>query len=1704
MARESLGVEMPVRGCKGRAVWRVAGRYAPAALVALCVFAATSIGPALNPATAAASEEACPSGAPGGAVVDWGHNLSEQLGLGFLGGYESTPGTVVGLAHVRQVEAGFEFTLALTAECTLMAWGSNRQGQLGDGNHGRTGHPQEVVTETGPFTDVKEVAVAGPHVIALLYNGTVWTWGASEFGERGNGESGWERSARQSEPSIARPRSEPAEVEAVRTYAQSKHTTVRQIAAGGKRDYVVLADGEVLGWGDDHAGILDVPEPEKQGKCIGELHASEPSACVKTPQPLPGLAGIERIAAGETTTYAIRDEGKEILSWGINGKGQLGDGGTENSATPVRVELSPTSRIAEVSADGEFTLARLANGTVYGWGADGGDQIGIQPGSEPDVTTPERVPSLEHVVAIAAGYGNSLVLEEEASRRKVLYAFGNNGRYGLLGLGLNEQKSVPPTAITGLPSIAGVALSSTTAVALLEGEAPPPAVEVASGSEELRVAWHVPYEAVAVRYREVGSEKYTPWESCYVGPECSERRYKGLKPAPYEVVFTAEKSEQGTLVRLKPLRKIIATPRPAPNAPENVSAPSFTATPSLLSEWFRVGQKLSAQPGSWSPAATSYEYRWLSCRGLGAEGSEEATGGECAVVSTGEEYEPSSAETGATVAVEVIATNASGSSAAVSPPELILGSEEEEPPAFPANTKSPSISGSPVAGSTLTAKHGEWEPQAPPSAEPVLTDNWFLCKNQIEDPEQEAANETGGSCGPAVAAGESFTLGESAIGKWVEIEEHARNAGGTNEKTSVALPVRPAAPPTNLTPPKIEGIIEKGQTLKAEEGTWNNSAENPTWEWLRCEGSRCVEVGPKRTYKVGAADVGHTLEVRERVENLYGVDGSVGTAQATSEPTATVPKEGAKPENKTLPSLEGAAVQGATLRIARGTWANLSPGSSPTIVWDRCNAAGECTKILGANNEETYVPETADVGNRIVVTERAVNSGGSTTVESAATAVIVGAVPVDVTPPSLTGDALQGQALADGHGGWTNQPYTMGYSYQWLRCSRSGAECIEIVGASEQGYVVSSLDTGKTLRVRETASNATGAGSPAVSAPSQVVVPLPPSNTEPPTITGSVPPEKGSQLSAQPGAWTPESVSYSYQWLRCESSGGNCTAIAGASAQTYTPAAGDVGRALAVEVRAIDEGVWEGAISAATAPVSYPTPSVASLEPAVGPAGGGASVTITGQYLGEATTVQFGSVGATHIERISETTLKANAPAGSGSVNVAVTTSYGTSAATPADEFTYEQSPSISGIAPASGPTEGGTAVTISGTNLGSATGVDFGLTGALSVRVLSPTSIEAFAPPGVGTVDVTITSPWGASPTVPADRFTYVPPPSVTGLSPTAGALGGGTLVTISGLNLGEATGVQFGSVSGTQLVLVSGTTLRATAPAGTGTVDVTVKTRVGGTSETSSADRFTYTPPPSVTALSPAAGPEEAETVVTISGQNLGEASAVHFGSASATNLKQISSTELEATAPASSQAEQVDVTVTTPYGTSTIGGADRFTYVARPTVTNATPGKVSVQGGVTITIEGTGFVAGATIVQFGERAATNVKVNSAGSLTATAPPEPAGIVDVTVATPGGTSATSSKDHFTYAPEITSISPSAGPAKGGTVVTVRGVGFVTGTTATTIKFAKAAGSAVNCASSTECVVTAPAGSAGKVDVQVTVNGANSAVVPADKYVYE
>ncbi len=109
-----------------------------------------------------------------------------------------------------------------------------------------------------------------------------------------------------------------------------------------------------------------------------------------------------------------------------------------------------------------------------------------------------------------------------------------------------------------------------------------------------------------------------------------------------------------------------------------------------------------------------------------------------------------------------------------------------------------------------------------------------------------------------------------------------------------------------------------------------------------------------------------------------------------------------------------------------------------------------------------------------------------------------------------------------------------------------------------------------------------------------------------------------------------------------------------------------------------------------------------------------------------------------------------------------MTTPNGTSAANPpGDQFTYAApaAPTVTGVSPSSGPTAGGTGVTITGTGFTGATAVDFGANAATSYTVVSDTEITATSPSGSGTVDVTVTTPNGTSATSGTDHFTYVAP---------------------------------------------------------------------------------------------------------------------------------------------------------------------------------------------------------------------------------------------------------------------------------------------------------------------------------------------------------
>ncbi|MGW7753810.1 IPT/TIG domain-containing protein [Streptomyces violaceusniger] len=417
-------------------------------------------------------------------------------------------------------------------------------------------------------------------------------------------------------------------------------------------------------------------------------------------------------------------------------------------------------------------------------------------------------------------------------------------------------------------------------------------------------------------------------------------------------------------------------------------------------------------------------------------------------------------------------------------------------------------------------------------------------------------------------------------------------------------------------------------------------------------------------------------------------------------------------------------------------------------------------------------------------------------------------------------------------------------------------------------------------------------------------------------------------------------------------------------------------------------------------------PVVTSVTPSQGNPSGGTPVTINGSGFTGATVVRFGSNLATNVVVVSSTQITARTPAGSGTVKVTVTGPTGTSTQNVFFLYTTVAAPVLTALSPASGPTSGGNTVTITGTNLTSATQVLFGANPA-TILTNTPTQITATAPAGTSTTNVTVTTPSGTSNPL---TYTYTtnPAPTITNLNPPNGPTTGGNTITITGTGLSGAIQVLFGANPATILTNTP-TQITVTAPAGPpSVVNVTVTTPGG----TSNPLPYVYVAAPIVIGVSPQFGPDTGGNTVTITGSNLALASAVNFGPTPAAGFTVISDNQLTATAPPGTGT--VVVTVTTPGGTSTLGpGNPYYTYLGAPVINTLVPNQGSELGGDSVTINGSNLTYTDALTFGGTPASFSVLSDTL--VVTTTPTHAAGTVNVQLHTPAGNSNTLP---FTYDP--------------------------------------------------------------------------------------
>lgn len=522
-------------------------------------------------------------------------------------------------------------------------------------------------------------------------------------------------------------------------------------------------------------------------------------------------------------------------------------------------------------------------------------------------------------------------------------------------------------------------------------------------------------------------------------------------------------------------------------------------------------------------------------------------------------------------------------------------------------------------------------------------------------------------------------------------------------------------------------------------------------------------------------------------------------------------------------------------------------------------------------------------------------------------------------------------------------------------------------------------------------------------------------------------------------------------------------------------------------------------------------PAVLSVSPSHGPIAGGTTVTITGTDFTDATSVTFGSVDVTtgFTVNAAGTEITVPSPPGSaGTVRVSVTTPNGTSADAGADDFVYALPIAASvSLAPTTIPADNSTVSVVtyvitnvnptvsltgirytlnlpaglgyvSGTasiNPGSATGVSGTVGGSLftvNVATLPPSTsvVLQFSVRSSLVGSYTITGNTTTSSAGPGTGATAPTPitvteiaPSITGLAPSVGGTGGGTVVAITGDRFLTASGVTFGGVPATSFTVVSQTRINATAPAGTAGVVRVAVTNAADTTADTMADDFTYLTPPTLAAAFaptsiPADGTTAATLTLTLSNPNTVDLTGVGisssalpaglFGSSPATTCSSgtasLSSGAVSlsgATVAANSNCTvTLNIASTTPgtytytsgqptgaFGTgSSTTTPTGLSVLALPAVTSISPSSGPLAGGTAVTITGTDFT-GATRVSFGsvDVPATSFTSISDTQIVVPSPAGSAGTVRVSVTTARGTSPDAAQDDFTYvaAPTLTSF---------------------------------------------------------------------------------
>ncbi len=393
------------------------GATQPGDVVPIYLTAANAVGPgpyasllvtAGNPAAAVTAAgiaggvgHTCALTVAGGAKC-WGDDSSGQLG-DFYGAVLSRTAPVNvggGAANLAAITAGASHSCALTSSGGVKCWGDNSRGQLGDGNTA----PGLLLVDVVGLSGVTSLSAnaSGYHTCAITTGGALKCWGRNDFGQLGD-QSTTDRNTPVS--------------------AFLNGSTAVAVSAGGAHTCIITPAGGVRCWGRNSEGQLG------DGTLVSKT----------SPVDVVGLgSGVVAIASAYSHTCALLATGS-VKCWGWNGEGELGNGTTVSSPTPVDVSGLPV--VARIATGGNHTCVIASDATVRCWGRNTEGQLGD--GTRTNRSAPVAIAGLANVVAIAGGGFHSCAVIVGGG----VLCWGENDT-GKIGDGTYASKTIPTVVLT--------------------------------------------------------------------------------------------------------------------------------------------------------------------------------------------------------------------------------------------------------------------------------------------------------------------------------------------------------------------------------------------------------------------------------------------------------------------------------------------------------------------------------------------------------------------------------------------------------------------------------------------------------------------------------------------------------------------------------------------------------------------------------------------------------------------------------------------------------------------------------------------------------------------------------------------------------------------------------------------------------------------------------------------------------------------------------------------------------------------------------------------------------------------------------------------------------------------------------------------------------------------------------------------------------